>query len=148
MYRLTPLRRLGGSAAVVLPKRALLDARWPDPSIPLRPALKGDRILLAPDPVLAEIARVLEPHRDRIRTAVIYGSYARGDWDPDESDVDLLIVAEKGVEEAAAPGLRRLLLDRFVLVSAQFYTPEEAEKMKESRYFREVFRTGVPLWAM
>lgn len=131
---------------MVLPKKAVLDARWPRPAVPLRPVLKGGAIVLAPDPVLAEVAGLLEPHRERIRAAVVYGSYVRGDWDPEESDIDLLIIAERGVGEAVTPGLNRLLLSRSVLVSAQFYTPEEAAEMRGSRYFREVFRTGVPLW--
>lgn len=148
MYRLVPLRRQGGSESVLtLPKKAILDSRWPNPGVPLRPTLRGASIVLSPDPLLLEISKVLEPHRDRIRTALVYGSYARGDWDPVESDIDLLIIAEPGIEEEVAPALRSLLLSRTILVSAQFYTPEQAETMKESRYFKEVFRTGVPLWA-
>lgn len=147
MYRLTVLRRQGGSDAVVLPRRAVRAARWPNPAVPLRPALEGSRIVLAPDPVLADIARALEPHRPKVRTALVYGSYVRGDWTPGESDIDLFIIAEEGVERPARRALNDVFLKHLVPISVQFYTPRQAEEMADSRYFAEVFRTGVPLWA-
>lgn len=146
---MVPLRRQGGSeSALVLPKRAILDARWPNPGVPLRPTLRGASIVLSPDPLLLEISKVLEPHRDRIRTALVYGSYARGDWDPDESDIDLFLVAEAGVEATVSHELHDFLPKRAILVSAQFFTPQQLEAMAGSRYLQEVLRTGVPLWTM
>ncbi len=75
------------------------------------------------EPVVREFKAALRAmYGDRLREAVLYGSYARGDYD-DESDIDLMIVLnDERVDTFAeirriSPLETRFLLDYGLVVS-------------------------------
>ena len=83
-------------------------------------------------PPIEKIVRTIVERFDPKRI-VLFGSRARGDWDP-ESDVDLFVEmesdkspAERAIEVGRVFGLREWSMDLFV------YTPEEAERRKRIR---------------
>jgi uncharacterized protein len=82
------------------------------------------------------LAETLEPFRDRIAVAFIYGSLARGEEQP-KSDIDLMVIGRVGLAELA-----RALKDAEDMllrpVNPSVYTPEEiAEKLASGHHFLE-----------
>jgi len=86
------------------------------------------------------LARALEPFRDRIQIAYVYGSQATGDARAD-SDVDLMVVGDVSLREISGPvreagrALRRV-------VNPMLYSPEEyrAELRTKDSFVAEVHR--------
>ena len=99
---------------------------------PLRPELQG---MFAKTVGLADKVReALEPFWDRIETAFIFGSVARGER-ISESDVDLLLVGMVGLSELALP-LRELERALQIPVNVTHYAPEEfREKLSLNNHF-------------
>ncbi len=71
-----------------------------------------------------------------------FGSYARGDWNVG-SDVDILVVVSNSKE----PFLRRALTFDItslpVPADLLVYTQEEIEKLKDTRFYRQVLQKEV-----
>ncbi len=93
---------------------------------------------------LDALKRSLAPHLKRARTAIVFGSVARGDAD-EWSDLDLVIVTD-----TSRPFLERYLdfvgiYDIWPRLDLLIYTPEEFEQMRaEQRPFIEhVLAEGV-----
>jgi len=90
---------------------------------------------------------------DKLHKVILYGSYARGDYD-DESDIDIMVLADIPLEETN--GTRRKIRDRLnridmehdVLLSlrvtstARFY-----EFLDVLPFYQNVLRDGVVLYA-
>lgn len=92
-----------------------------NPDCPTFPELRAlvEKTMGAP----VVLSRLLSPWRDRIRIALIYGSFARGEAGA-ESDVDLLVVGEVPALELAAalrPAQERLRRD----VNPVVFSPRE-----------------------
>ena len=100
-----------------------------------------------PDAIIHDLDALkarLAPHLRRARTAIVFGSVARGDAD-DASDLDLVVVAT-----TTRPFLERYLdfegiYDVWPRLDLLVYTPEEFEAMRaEGRPFLEhVLAEGV-----
>jgi predicted nucleotidyltransferase len=71
-----------------------------NPTCPLFPELR--RLILKTVGLADVLREALEPLRDRIRCAFIFGSAARGDL-LNDSDVDLMVIGEVTLRELVAP---------------------------------------------
>ncbi len=84
------------------------------------------------------VKKVKREHPEVLKVGY-FGSYARGDWNVG-SDVDIVVVVSKSDE----PFIRRpLAFDTTELpVPADLlvYTEEEIEKLKDTRFYREVLQ--------
>jgi predicted nucleotidyltransferase len=58
----------------------------------------GQKVLVQPISVKEYILNALSPHMEELSGVYLYGSYARGEED-EESDIDVLVIAEKKVKE-------------------------------------------------
>lgn len=77
---------------------------------------------------------------DRVESAWLFGSLARGDYGPD-SDIDLLLVTETTEPFTRRPALFDDLYERFPALDALVYTPREFKSPTEDpspRFWREV----------
>ena len=106
---------------------------------PLGPELQG---LFAKTVGLADkVKRALEPFWDRIETAFIFGSVARGER-TSESDVDLLLIGAVGLSELALP-LRELERALQIPVNVTHYAPAEfREKLRQNNHFLRTVLAG------
>jgi predicted nucleotidyltransferase len=78
----------------------------------------------------------LEPFRQRISVAFVYGSLARNEEQP-RSDIDLMVIGRIGLAELA-PALKRAEEKLLRPVNPSIYTPEEiAEKLASGHHFLE-----------
>lgn len=77
------------------------------------------------------VARELEPFRDRIEQAFLFGSVVGGDERPD-SDVDLMVVADLDVFELGA-AIERLQETFCREVDLNLHTPEEWRRLANDR---------------
>ncbi len=79
---------------------------------------------------------------DRVESAWLFGSLARGDYGPD-SDIDLILVAETEVPFTRRPALFDDLYERFPALDALVYTPSEFKRLTEEPspgFWRDVAR--------
>ena len=90
---------------------------------------------------------------DRLREVILYGSYARGDYDS-ESDVDIALILNLSREEAKlykeriVEFMSELSLNNDVLVCISCIPATEFEKYKEDiPYYRNIDIEGVRLSA-
>jgi predicted nucleotidyltransferase len=82
------------------------------------------------------LAAALEPFRDRIAVAFVYGSLARGEEQP-QSDIDLMVVGRLGLAELA-PALKQVEGTLLRPVNPSLYAPEEiARKCTAGHRFLE-----------
>ncbi|MGC8641394.1 MAG: nucleotidyltransferase domain-containing protein [Isosphaeraceae bacterium] len=80
------------------------------------------------------LAACLEPFRDRINVAFVYGSIARHEEGP-TSDIDLMIIGRIGLAQLAA-ALKNAEEKLSRPVNPSIYTPEEiAEKLSLGHHF-------------
>jgi len=89
-----------------------------------------------------------EVYGERLRGVYLYGSYARGDFQPD-SDVDVLIALEGEVRpgqeiDRIGDRVADIGVDHHVLI-ATFPVPEEWLKVRKSPLFENVRREGIRL---
>lgn len=87
--------------------------------------------------------------RDRLDAVILYGSYARGDYD-DQSDIDILVRIR--CKHSELPAYRRTLthcagelsLEHGVTVSVQIADTESYDRYKTALpYYRNIEREGV-----
>ncbi len=94
---------------------------------------------------LNEFLRVLrERFRDSIEEVILFGSYARGDYD-EESDIDVLIVGEVNFDELMDV-VTDVLLKYGELVSPVVIRPKEFKRRKDS-FIKTVMSEGKPLYS-
>ena len=102
-----------------------------------------------PDPVLEDFLRRIAPWRSRIARIVLFGSRARGDFQPD-SDYDLLLVVDRR-DEALTEGLYDAVMDTLCeharLVSLKIFPRAEFERLAAlpSPFMRRVLTEGQPV---
>jgi predicted nucleotidyltransferase len=103
-----------------------------NPACPYLPELAGLlRKLMGSEHVLRG---ALEPLRDKIQCAFIYGSVARGD-ETAESDVDLMVIGEIGISDLV-PALREAEKALGREINPTIYPPRElARKLKSGHHF-------------
>ena len=80
-------------------------------------------------------SQCLEPFRERINVAFVYGSFARQEEQP-TSDVDLMVIGRVGLAELA-PALRKAEETLLRPVNPSIYAPEEIAN-------KAVFRASFP----
>jgi predicted nucleotidyltransferase len=97
--------------------------------------------------------RATELFGDKLESVLLYGSYARGDYD-DESDIDILLLANVTQEEAhdlemaLIPFASRLGLDNDILVSLYVKDRDTFYKwLAVLPYYQNILREGVSLLA-
>lgn len=146
-----PLRRIGNSRGVLLPRPALRQLSLAEGDR-LFVDVSGDRLVLSPAPPYPPLREWVEAMRplfgERIRLAVLFGSLARGGFDPEESDIDIFVVGRgKRLEEEVTSREYPIGLKHGVVFSSLVYTPEEVRAMARlgDPFLREVSR-GVPLY--
>ncbi len=102
------------------------------------------------EPIVREFKAALQAmYGDRLREVILYGSYARGDYD-DESDIDLMVVLNDervdtfGEIRQISPLETRFLLDYGLVVSP---LPVAYSRYKDSfsPIYQEVRKDGVVL---
>ena len=77
---------------------------------------------------------------DKIKEIIVFGSYARGDYD-EESDIDIMIVGDVSLDEVIDISTE-VLLRYGELISPIVVTPEEFKKRNDS-FIRTIKREGV-----
>ncbi len=96
--------------------------------------------------ILKNWALKLKKENPEIKKIGYFGSYARGDWGVG-SDLDVLIIVEKTKEpflkRALKFDIKELPLPAHILV----YTEEELEKLKDTRFYKEVIAKET-LWVI
>ncbi|WP_297550558.1 nucleotidyltransferase domain-containing protein [Thermococcus sp.] len=94
---------------------------------------------------LDEFLRVLRKRfDDSIEEVILFGSYARGDYD-EESDIDLLIIGEVDFNELMDV-VTDILLKYGELISPIVIKPEEFKRRKDS-FIKTVMSEGKPLYS-
>lgn len=102
-----------------------------------------------PDSVLEDFLRRITPWRSRIARIVLFGSRARGDFNPD-SDYDLLLVVDRR-DAALTEGLYDAVMDTLCehgrLVSLKIFPQAEFERLAgiPSPFMRRVLTEGLPV---
>lgn len=93
-------------------------------------------------------------YKERLQTILLFGSYARGDYD-DESDIDVMVLVGmdkmeiKQYQDQLVNMISEIELQFDVVISPVVLTAAEYNKFKESSGFlRNVEREGVPLSAL
>lgn len=87
---------------------------------------------------------------NRLRTARMFGSAARGDWSPD-SDVDILVlldvVTASDEDWLVSKAFRMGMMDSGIMLQPIFMTQNEFERLtaRERRFALDVQKDGVPL---
>lgn len=111
--------------------------------------MSGREIPRAVQLALKELQEYLaDIYGNRLRGVYLYGSYARGDFQPD-SDVDVLIALEGMVNpsqeiDQIGDGVADICLEHNVLI-ATFPVPEEWLTARKSPLFENVRREGIRL---
>ncbi|WP_457752629.1 nucleotidyltransferase domain-containing protein [Thermococcus sp.] len=77
---------------------------------------------------------------DKIEEIIVFGSYARGDYD-EESDIDVMIVGEVSLDEVVDISTE-VLLKYGELISPIVISPEEFRRRDDS-FIRTVKREGI-----
>ena len=93
------------------------------------------------------LAECLEPFRDRINVAFVYGSFARQEERP-TSDIDLMVIGHVGLADLAL-ALRDAEEKLLRPVNPSVYTPEEiAEKLFSRHHFLETVMSKDKLFVL
>ena len=81
--------------------------------------------------ILPEVVRRIRAVSDPVKI-ILFGSYARGDWNSD-SDLDLLVVMEHvESQRAASIHLRRALRGLLIPIDILVATPEQLERHRDT----------------
>jgi len=91
---------------------------------------------------LNEFVKTLkERYKGRIKKIILFGSYARGDYDED-SDIDILIIGDVPQREISFLSAE-ILLKYGEVISAIVETPKEFERLKDSFFHKNVLKEGI-----
>jgi predicted nucleotidyltransferase len=91
---------------------------------------------------LNEFVKTLkERYKGRIKKIILFGSYARGDYD-EESDIDILIIGDVPQREISFLSAE-ILLKYGEVISAIVKSEEEFEKYKNFSFYKNVLKEGV-----
>jgi predicted nucleotidyltransferase len=99
------------------------------------------------------LAECLEPFRDRVAVAFVYGSFARNEERP-SSDIDLMVIGRSGSTvhiglAELAPALKHAEEKLLRPVNPSVYTPEEvAEKLATGHHFLETVMSNEKLFVL
>lgn len=102
------------------------------------------------EPIVREFKAALQTmYGDRLRDVILYGSYARGDYD-EESDIDLMMIlnddkVDTYAEIRRVSGLEANLLLTYGFVISPLPTSYTRYKTSSMPIYQEVRREGVPL---
>ena len=91
---------------------------------------------------LNEFVKTLkERYKGRIKKIILFGSYARGDYD-EESDIDILIIGDVPQREISFLSAE-ILLKYGEVISAIVKSEEEFEKYKNFSFYKNVLKEGI-----
>ena len=91
---------------------------------------------------LNEFVKTLkERYEGRIKKIILFGSYARGDYD-EESDIDILIIGDVPQREVSFLSAE-ILLKYGEVISAIVKSEEEFEKYKNFSFYKNVLKEGI-----
>jgi predicted nucleotidyltransferase len=91
---------------------------------------------------LNEFVKTLkERYKGRIKKIILFGSYARGDYD-EESDIDILIIGDVPQREVSFLSAE-ILLKYGEVISAIVKSEEEFEKYKNFSFYKNVLKEGI-----
>jgi len=90
------------------------------------------------------IERLKAQFSEKIEKIVLFGSYARGDYD-EESDIDVLIVGELSLNDILDL-IFEIMLKYGVLINAITESKEEFERLREASFHRLLLSEGVVLY--
>ena len=82
-----------------------------------------------------------EKFGDDLISIILFGSYARGDYD-EESDIDILIIGDVPQREISFLSAE-ILLKYGEVISAIVKTEEEFEKYKNFSFYKNVLKEGI-----
>ena len=85
-----------------------------------------------------DISTILKDKLDRV---ILFGSYARGDYD-EEGDIDILIIGDIPQREVSFLSAE-ILLKYGEVISAIVKTEEEFEKYKNFSFYKNVLKEGI-----
>ena len=110
----------------------------PNPQSPILPELRG--LLLKTAGLVDVLREALAPHKDRIATAFVYGSFAKG-TEVGASDVDVVVIGDIPLA-VLSPALERAEKQLEREVNPTVYTAGEfAKKLKAEHHFlREIVK--------
>ena len=80
---------------------------------------------------------------DRIKKIILFGSYARGDYD-EESDIDILIVGDIELDDIIDL-IFEILIKYGILINAVVESTSEFEKWKDTSFHQNVLNEGISL---
>ncbi|EHP86477.1 nucleotidyltransferase domain-containing protein [Methanotorris formicicus] len=93
---------------------------------------------------LNEFVKTLKKkYKNRIKKIILFGSYARGDYD-EESDIDILVIGDVPQREISYLSAE-ILLKYGEVISTIVETPEEFEKFKDSFFHKSILKEGVEI---
>ncbi|RAP52555.1 MAG: hypothetical protein BZ133_00870 [Methanosphaera sp. SHI613] len=83
---------------------------------------------------------------DNIHQVILFGSVARNE-DNDDSDIDILIIADNylEIEPQINEGIYNAIRDYGELISAHFMTPETFNKTRNYSFLTKVMKEGITL---
>ncbi|MBU2444118.1 MAG: nucleotidyltransferase domain-containing protein [Bacteroidetes bacterium] len=89
-------------------------------------------------------------YESKIRKIILYGSYARGDYDS-ESDIDILIITQNGdlkeLHNTRTEAAHQILLDFEILVSIIFVEESHYRDWLETiPFYQSVGNEGIPIY--
>ncbi|WP_461863532.1 nucleotidyltransferase domain-containing protein [Thermococcus sp.] len=90
------------------------------------------------------IERLKAQFPGRIERIVLFGSYARGDYD-EESDIDVLIVGELSLDDILSL-IFEIMLKYGVLINAITENKEEFERLREASFHKIILSEGAVLY--
>ncbi|WP_287586035.1 nucleotidyltransferase domain-containing protein [Candidatus Borrarchaeum sp.] len=90
------------------------------------------------------LKKILKNNEESIDLAIIYGSFATGNYRPD-SDLDLLIVGDNNKRDALQNELSEIYLKYSVPVSLVFLSKEEYRHKKGDPIIKNILKEGIRL---
>ncbi len=91
---------------------------------------------------LNEFVKALkDKYKDKIKKIILFGSYARGDYN-EESDIDILIIGNVPQRDVSFLSAE-ILLKYGEVISAIVKTEEEFKRYKNFSFYKNVLKEGV-----
>jgi len=95
------------------------------------------------------VRKVLEKHRDKIGSIILFGSVARGEARED-SDIDILLITSDDsfkMQKLVSEIVVKILLETGMYISAKVVSSEEYNLLREisSSFYRNVSKEGIPI---
>ncbi|WP_324736219.1 nucleotidyltransferase domain-containing protein [Thermococcus sp. SY098] len=98
---------------------------------------------MSKEKALKEFVQILkERYGKRIKEIILFGSFARGDYD-EESDIDVLIVAKNISQKEISEITWEILMKYGEVISAIVEEESEFEKYRDYSFHRIILKEGI-----